>query len=374
MFVMPPARIGDRLQDIDTPALVVDLEAMEQNIRRMQSMVVERGVRLRPHSKTHKCAVIAKLQIDHGAVGVCAQKVAEAEVLVRAGISNVLVSNQVVGDRKLERLAALAREAEIGVCVDDAGNVARMSDQAVRFGAQIDVLVEIEVGSERCGVLPGEPAVCLAKQVDAAPGLHFKGLQAYHGGAQHLRPIGDRRDAIAQAVARVGDTVSRLRAAGLDCGTVAGAGTGTYQFERDSQIYNELQVGSYIFMDADYARNLDAGSQPVSEFRHSLFVYASVISRTGDQRAVVDAGLKAFSFDSGMPVVADNEGLSYAQPSDEHGRIRSEGGSPLPALGDKVRLIPGHCDPTVNLYDWYVGIRQNRVVALWPIVARGALT
>ncbi len=374
MFVTPPARIGDQLQDVDTPALVIDLEAMEQNIRRMQSTVVERGVRLRPHSKTHKCAVIAKLQMDYGAVGVCAQKVAEAEALVRAGISNVLVSNQVIGDRKLQRLAALAREAKIGVCVDDAGNVGRMSEQAVRFGAQIDVLVEIEVGSERCGVPPGEPAVDLAQQVAAAPGLRFAGLQAYHGGAQHLRRIEERREAIAKAVAGTGDTISRLQAVGLDCETVAGAGTGTYEFERDSQVYNELQVGSYVFMDADYARNLDASSQPVSEFRHSLFVYASVISRTGDQRAVVDAGLKAFSFDAGMPIVADYEGLSYAQPSDEHGRIQSEDGSQLPVLGDKLRLIPGHCDPTVNLYDWYVCIRQNRVAALWPIVARGALT
>ena len=374
MLVYPPARIGDRLQDVDTPALLVDLDALEHNVRRMQSMVVQRGVRLRPHSKTHKCAMIAKIQIDHGAVGVCAQKVAEAEALVLAGIDNVLVSNQVVGQRKLERLAALARQAVVGVCVDDADNIARMSEQAVRFGSQLNVLVEIEVGSERCGITPGEAAVTLARQIDAAPGLRFGGIQAYHGGAQHLRRIEERRKAVADAVAATADTVSRLQAAGLDCETVAGAGTGTYEFERDSQVFNELQAGSYIFMDVDYAKNLDADDNPVSEFKHSLFVYTSVISRTTDVRAVVDAGLKALSFDSGMPLFADSDGLTYARPSDEHGRILSSTGSPLPAPGEKLRLIPGHCDPTANLYDWYVGIRQEHVAALWPIVARGALT
>ena len=374
MLAIPPAQIGDRLEDVDTPALLVDLDALEYNVRRMQTMVVERGVRLRPHSKTHKCVVIARLQMDHGAVGVCAQKVAEAETLVRAGIGNVLVSNQVVGQRKLERLAALAGEAQIGVCVDNADNVVRMSEQAVRFGTQIDVLVEIEVGCQRCGVTPGEPVVALAKQIDSAPGLRFAGLQAYHGGAQHLRPIEERRAAIAEAVASTTDTVSRLKTIGLDCETVGGAGTGTYEFERDSQVYNELQVGSYVFMDADYAKNLDATGNPVSEFRQSLFVIATVISCTAGERAVIDAGLKALTFDSGVPDIADRDGLTYSRPSDEHGRIRAERGSELPTVGDKLRLIPGHCDPTVNLYDWYVGIRENRVTALWPVAARGALT
>ena len=188
----PPAEIGMRLADVDTPALLVDLDAFERNLETMAHGASAAGVRLRPHAKTHKCAVIARRQMAHGAVGVCCQKVSEAQALVQAGVADVLVSNQVVGRRKLERLAALAREARVGVCVDDAGNLADVGAAATAAGVAIDVLVEVDVGSGRCGVAPGEEAVALAKRVSATDGLRFAGLQAYHGRAQHIRDHAER--------------------------------------------------------------------------------------------------------------------------------------------------------------------------------------
>jgi D-serine deaminase-like pyridoxal phosphate-dependent protein len=217
------------LDVIDTPALVVDLDAFERNLGRMAAAAKAAGVRLRPHAKTHKSPVIARRQIALGAVGVCCQKVSEAEILVDGGVDDVLVSNQVAGARKLERLAALARRARVGVCVDDAGNARDVSAAAVRFGAEIDVLVEIDVGAGRCGVAPGEDAVALAAEVAALPGLRFAGLQAYHGSAQHLRGADERRAAIGRAGEMTRRTVAMLAEAGLACATVGGAGTGTYQ-------------------------------------------------------------------------------------------------------------------------------------------------
>src|SRR5258708_6638452 len=309
-----------------------------------------------------------------GAVGVCCQKVSEAEILVDGGIPDVLVSNEVAGAAKLRRLAALARSARIGVCVDDAGNVAALEAAAAELDVRLRVLVEIDVGAARCGVAPGEPALHLAKAIARAPHLDFGGLQAYHGSAQHVRDLAERRTAIQRAAAMARDTVDLLRRNGIECPTVSGAGTGTYRFEIETGVYNELQCGSYIFMDADYARNKDASGAMQPEFEHSLFVWTTVMSRPTGERAVVDAGLKAFSVDSGMPAVCDIPGAVLDRASDEHGRIVLSRPSNALHVGEKIRLIPGHCDPTVNLHDWYVGIRNNRVEALWPIAARGALT
>jgi len=361
------------LEQVDTPALLLDLDAFEHNVARMAGAVAGAGVALRAHAKTHKCPMIARAQIAAGAVGVCCQKVTEAEAMVQGGVGDVLVSNQVVGRAKELRLAALARQARVGVCVDDAANVDALSAAAQAFGVELWVLVEINVGANRCGVEPGEPAVALARRVAAAPGLRFAGLQAYQGSAQHLRAFAERRAAIERAVALTRETAALLERAGLPCEVIAGAGTGTYAFEAASGLYTELQAGSYVFMDADYAQNLAEDGQRVSEFRHSLFIYATVMSHPMPDRAVVDAGLKALSVDSGLPWVADRPGVVYERASDEHGKLAvGEGAGPL-AVGDKLKLIPGHCDPTVNLYDWIVGVRNDRVECLWPVAARGAL-
>ena len=372
MTQLAPAETGMALDEIDTPALVVDLDAYEHNLATMAERLAGTGVRLRPHAKTHKSPVIGRDQVAHGAIGVCCQKVGEAEVMVEGGVNDVMVSNQVVGPRKTARLAGLARHARISVCVDDAANVVQLGAAAEAFGSALNVLVEIEVGMGRCGVPAGEPAVALAKVVDATRGLSFAGLQAYHGSAQHIRGHGDRRAAAESAAALTRQTVELLAAAGLDCPVLAGGGTGSLEFDLEIGVLNELQAGSYVFMDADYGRNLDAGGDQWRPFENSLFVRAMVMSAPTATRRVTDAGLKALAFDSGMPLVHGRDGVTYEGPSDEHGTLALAEGATL-ALGDAVMLIPGHCDPTVNLYDWYVGVRGNVVERVWPVAARGRL-
>ena len=375
MALPPPAAPGMGLDAIDTPALVVDLDAFERNLVRMAEAVAAAGVRLRPHAKTHKSPLIARRQIALGAVGACCQKVSEAEILVDGGVDDVLVSNQVVGAVKLARLAALARRATVAVCVDDAGNARDISAAAMRLGAEIGVLVEIDVGAGRCGVAPGADAVRLGCEVAALPGLRFAGLQAYQGAAQHLRGADERRDAIGRAGEMTSRTVAMLADEGLACETVAGAGTGTFEIEAASGIWNELQAGSYIFMDADYARN-QPGDGGV--FEHALFVLATVMSHPTAERAVLDAGLKALAFDSGPPEVFGRAGVVYDGASDEHGGLVLDGSNMALGIGDKLLLVPGHCDPTVNLHDWYVGVRglgsEGAIVeVVWPVAARGAM-
>ena len=377
-LVSPPARIGDPLSEVDTPALIVELDAFERNIARMAEKVAAMracggnpALQLRPHAKTHKSPDIAARQVAAGAAGVCVQKVAEAEALVDGGITDVLVSNEVVGRSKLERLAALARRATIAVCVDHPDNARALSAAMVAAGATIDVLVEIDVGAGRCGVPPGEPAAALAQQVAALPGLRFAGLQAYHGSAQHLRTVAERQQAIGGAVAKAAQTRALVEALGIPVPRITGAGTGTFELEGASGVYTELQAGSYIFLDADYARNRAASGSTFAEFEHSLFILATVMSRPVPGRAVCDVGHKASSSDSGYPTVPDIEGASYVGASDEHGVLRLDRPEVALAIGDKVRLIPGHCDPTVNLHDWFVGVRNGRVESLWPVSGRG---
>ncbi|GAB3677424.1 DSD1 family PLP-dependent enzyme [Salinisphaera aquimarina] len=364
-----PAEVGMPLAEVDTPCLLVDLDAIEHNIERMARVAAEHGVRLRAHAKSHKSPDIAARQIAAGAVGVCCQKVSEAETMVRGGVRDVLISNEVVNPRMLARLAALAATARVIVCVDDADNIAALEAAAAHCGTTVEVLVEIDVGAGRCGVAPGAPACALARAIAAAPHLRFSGLQAYHGPAQHVRAFGDREALIERAIAATRDTVAQLAAQGLDCDIVGGAGSGTYRLEAASGVYNELQCGSYVFMDADYQRIVMADGRPTDDFRNSLFLYTTVMSKTKADKAICDAGLKSHSVDSGLPVVFGRDDIEYIGASDEHGEL----GDPHDrlVLGDRLMLIPGHCDPTVNLHDWLVGIRGDRVETLWPVAARG---
>ena len=368
MMQPPPAQPGMRLDDVDTPALLIDLDAFEDNLDSMAASLEGTGTRLRAHAKTHKSPVIAKLQIARGAVGQCVQKVAEAEILAWSGVPDIIVTNQVVGAAKLARLCALTAITRIAVCVDDAHQVAALEEAAAAAGTELAVLVEIDVGMGRCGVPAGPEAVALALQIADSPHLLFGGLQAYHGAAQHMRTLDERRAAVNEAAARARRTVEQLAQQGLDCPVVGGAGTGTFALEAASGVYTEIQAGSYVFMDADYARN-----QGAPRFRQSLFVLSTVMSTALQDVAVLDAGLKALSVDSGMPVVWERPGLTYVGASDEHGKLACEPGH-APLLGEKLRLVPGHCDPTVDRYDWYVGIRGERVACVWPVAARGAMT
>jgi 3-hydroxy-D-aspartate aldolase len=374
MLQGPPAIPGMREEEIDTPALVIDLDAFESNLDTMADLLAPTGAKLRAHAKTHKSPVIAKLQMARGAVGNCVQKVAEAEVLAWGGVPDILVSNEVVGASKLARLCALSRIAQVAVCADDAGQVAAIEAAAADAGIRMTVLVEIDVGAGRCGVQPGPDAVALATRIAASKHLIFGGLQAYHGSAQHKRTPGERRSLIGGAVNASRRTVEQLRQQGLDCAIVGGAGTGTFEIESKSGVYTEMQAGSYVFMDVDYARNLDEAGAPVSTFRHALFVLSTVMSQAQPGVAVLDAGHKAVAVDSGLPTVWRRPELSYISASDEHGKLQYGSETAAPKVGEKLRLVPGHCDPTVDKFDWYVGIRKGRVECLWPVAARGGVS
>ncbi len=364
----PSVSPGDPVATIETPALIVDLDAFEANLTAMSDYARSKGVRVRAHAKTHKSAEIAKRQMALGAVGVCCQKVSEAAALVAGGVSNVLVSNEVLHPAKLARLASLTGKARIGICVDSDLGLDRLLAAAAGAAAPIDAYVELEVGGQRCGVTSTADGLALAKRIAAGNALRFGGIHAYHGSAQHLRMPAERTAAIDIAVKRAAELSAALVQQGIDVPVVTGGGTGTFVNEAGSGVYNEIQPGSYIFMDRDYADNTADPQTP--RFRHSLFVLTSVMSRREDF-AVIDAGLKAHAIDSGFPIIAGQPHLTFDNPSDEHGLIR---GDHLPKLGETLRLIPGHCDPTVNLYDWIIAVRDDRVAEIWAVDARGAVT
>jgi D-serine deaminase-like pyridoxal phosphate-dependent protein len=364
------ARVGDPVGAIDTPALVLDLDAFERNLERMAAALRGTNVRLRAHAKAHKCPEIARRQVALGAVGVCCQKVSEAAVFVEAGIGDVLVTNEVIGESKLRHLAVLARGARIGVLVDHSLQVRTLAAAAQAHAVSIDVYVEVDVGAGRCGVAPGEEAVQLAREIAANPSLRFAGLHCYQGSAQHLRAPEERAAAIASAAQAARTTQAAIEARGIPVERVTGGGTGSFLHERDSGVFNEIQAGSYAFMDRDYGDNR-LGEGDV-RFEHALFVRTTVMSRPTAGRAVVDAGLKASSVDSGMPGVWKRPGLRYVKASDEHGVLETDDAAAV-SLGDALMLVPGHCDPTFNLYDELVCVRGERVEAIWPIAARGAL-
>ena len=390
MMYHPQDLLGQSVNAIDTPALVVDLDAMERNLATMAAFASRHHVRLRPHAKMHKSAALAKLQIAAGAVGVCVQKTSEAQALVAGGVYNIFISNEVVSPLKLAKIAALTRlvaphGGKIALCVDALEGIERlatsMNEARVASGVatQIDVFIEINVGQNRCGVEPGPPAVALALEIRKHPALNFAGLQAYHGMAQHLRSPADRRQAITDAVTAVEHTRQLIEAEGIQVNLITGAGTGTAALEAASGVYGELQAGSYLFMDADYAANQLDATQP--RFEHALFVKTQIIS-THSTHAVCDAGHKSHAIDSGLPTVhafSAHSQLDYFNGGDEHGVLRPAAGSTqLPHLGSTVWLIPGHCDPTVNLHDALIGVRggllHGVVECVIKVDGRGALT
>ncbi len=368
-----PAAIGMDESEIQTPCLILDLDALERNIVKMGDYARAHGMRHRVHGKMHKSVDVAKLQERlGGAVGVCCQKVSEAEVFARGGIKDVLVSNQVRDPLKIDRLARIPLTgARTIVCVDDSDNVADLSAAAQKHGTQLECFVEIDCGAGRCGVTTTEEVVRIARAIDAAPGLKFTGIQAYQGAMQHMDSYADRKAKLDIAIAQVRDAVDGLKAVGLEPELVSGGGTGSYYFESNSGVFNELQCGSYAFMDADYGRILDENGQRIDrgEWENALFILTSVMSHAKADKAIVDAGLKAQSVDSGLPVVFGRDDVEYVKCSDEHGVVSDPNGALK--VNDKLRLVPGHCDPTCNVHDWYVGVRNGKVEALWPVSARG---
>ncbi len=368
-----PALPGMDEKDIQTPCLVLDLDALERNIKKMGDYARAHGMRHRVHGKMHKSVDVALLQEKlGGSVGVCCQKVSEAEVFARGGIKDVLVSNQVRDAAKIDRLARLPKlGARTICCVDMLDNVADLSAAAVRHGTTIECLVEIDCGAGRCGVKTTPEVVAIATAIAAAPGLKFAGIQAYQGAMQHMDSYEDRKAKIAVAVAQVKDAVDALKARGMACDIVGGGGTGSYYFESTSGVYNELQCGSYAFMDADYGRILDENGKRIDqgEWENALFILTSVMSHAKPDKAIVDAGLKAQSVDSGLPVIFGRTDVKYVKCSDEHGVVEDLGN--VLKVNDKLKLVPGHCDPTCNVHDWYVGVRGGKVEVVWPVSARG---
>ena len=368
-----PALPGMDEADIQTPCLVLDMDALERNIKKMGDYARDHGMRHRVHGKMHKSVDVAKLQEElGGSVGVCCQKVSEAEVFARGGIKDVLVSNQVRDPRKIERLVNLPKlGARTIVCVDDLANVADLSTAAVKAGTELEVFVEIDCGAGRCGVTNTAAVIEIAKAVEAAPNLKFTGIQAYQGAMQHMDSYEDRKAKLDVAIAMVKDAVDGLKAEGIDCELVSGGGTGSYYFESNSGVYNELQCGSYAFMDADYGRILDKDGNRIDqgEWENAFFILTSVMSHAKEDKAICDAGLKAQSIDSGLPVIYGRDDVEYIKCSDEHGVIADPDG--VLKVNDKLRLVPGHCDPTANVHDWYVGVRNGKVEVVWPVSARG---
>ncbi len=368
-----PAAIGMSVEDIQTPCLILDLDALERNVKKMGDYAKAHGMRHRSHGKMHKSVDVQLLQEKlGGAVGVCCQKVSEAEVFARGGIKDILVSNQVRDPAKIDRLARLPKYgSRVIVCVDDVANVADLSAGAQKHGTTLECFVEIDCGAGRCGVTTSAAVVEIARAIAAAPGLKFTGIQAYQGAMQHLDSYEDRRAKLDVAIAQVKDAVEALEKEGLKPELVSGGGTGSYYFESNSGVYNELQCGSYAFMDADYGRIHDEKGERIDhgEWENALFILTSVMSHAKADKAICDAGLKAQSVDSGLPFIFGRDDVKYIKCSDEHGVIEDKGG--VLKVNEKLRLVPGHCDPTCNVHDWYVGVRDGKVEALWPVSARG---
>ncbi len=372
------ALIGHSVATIDTPALVVDLDAMERNLQKMADYAKAHGVKLRPHGKMHKSAALGLRQMQAGAVGLCVQKTSEAEALAAAGVPNLYISNEVIAPAKLQRVAALARQLQarggrLAIAVDSLMGIEHLAEALGSGTDLIDVFIELDVGQQRCGVAEPADVLPLAQAIARHPALRLAGLQAYNGRAQHLRTVAERRAALDEVIARVREACRIVEAAGLRLPLVSGAGSGTFGLEASSGVFGELQAGSYLFMDADYARNEVDTAQP--QFEHALFVKTQVMS-VSQNHVVVDAGHKSHAIESGLPRV-HGEALEATGCNDEHTTLRATSSAPLPTLGSTLWLIPGHCDPTVNLHDWMIGVRgglqAGHVTELIRVDARGCL-
>ena len=358
---------------VATPALLLDLDALERNIARMAELASGAGIAYRPHAKSHKSPVIARMQLAAGAAGVCCAKLGEAEVMAAAGIGDILITSPVIGAGKIERLVQTARRAAIAVVADDAGNIddlARAAQDAnVGRDVVIEVVIEVDVGQGRCGVAPGPAAAELAERIAAAPGLRFRGLQGYQGLIQMTPDFAARRDASLDALDRLLETAEQVRGRGIEVAVLTGGGTGTSVIDAARGGLTEIQPGGYIFMDSRYG-GIEWDDGNPTPFEKSLTLRATVISRPAANRAILDMGYKAVSSDGGLPVPIDAPGATFGFAGEEHGELTYEGACPL-EIGDAVAFWPSHCDTTVNLYDRYVCIRGGIVEAVWEIAARG---
>lgn len=362
---------GSREQ-LDTPALIIDLDALEANIQAMADHARAVGQRLRPHTKTHKSVEIARRQVAAGAVGVCCATLGEAEVMGQAGIPGVHVTSPVVRPHRVQRLMELNAVADgLSVVVDHPDNVTALAEAAQASGKPLQIMVDIDVGSRRTGVPSAQQALALAQQVDAAASLTLAGVQAYAGGLQHIYDW-DERVGKAQEVADfIAEVRRQLAGGGFEPPVFSGGGTGTHAIDCTQGALNELQAGSYVFLDTDYQAVKQAGAA-ATRFQEALFVQASVVSAAQEDCVTTDAGLKAFATDCGLPELRRGapEGATYGFAGDEHGRITFAGSERI-GLGAVVECLSPHCDPTVNLYSVYHVVRGDTLVDIWPVDTRG---
>jgi D-serine deaminase-like pyridoxal phosphate-dependent protein len=356
-----PSPIGQSLDALDSPQLLIDLDRVDANLRRMFDPLHARGVAVRVHFKSLKCAGLARYIAAAGADGFLAAKLCEAEVLADAGLTDLFVANQIVGSTKLRRLAELAHRAEVRVCVDDAQNVDEMAQAARAAGVALGVLVEVDVGMQRCGVEPGEPALALARRIHASQGLRFLGLQGYQGHLQMLADPAERQAKCREGLGALVATRRLIEQAGLPVTVLTGGGTGTWDDVGSFEGMTEVQPGSFVLMDAAYHR-----ARP--EFSCALSILATVISRRPEWY-VLDAGSKAISQDFGSPVVKDRPQDRVVKLAEEHTKVASSDGEVR--IGDRVEVLPAHCCATMNLHRQCVAVRNGRIEAMWPIEASG---
>lgn len=358
--------IGMHKTELDTPALLIDLDKMESNIQTMADYFKTVNAVLRPHVKTHKTPLLAHKQIAAGAIGVTCAKLGEAEAIIHAGIRDVLIANQVVGSQKIARLVNLAKRSEIMVAVDNPHNVTDISAAAVAKDATVRILIEVNTGMNRCGVEPGQPTLELARHVLRAPNLKFEGLMGYEGHIVAKPHYAERNTAARQAVQLLVDAKHYLEENGVAVPIMSGGGTGTFSITGSIPEMTEVQAGSYIFMDATY-RNVEGVGE---HFACALTVLATVVSRPAPERIIVDTGLKVLAKEFGIPQPVGSEGLEMAGLSEEHGKLNADASVSL-TPGDKLEILPTHCCTTVNLHDRYYGIRDGIVESVWDIAARG---
>ena len=357
----------------NTPVLVLDRDALARNIAAMAAFARAAGMGLRPHAKTHKSAAIARMQIEAGALGVCCAKLGEAEALAGEGIDAILITSPVVTPQAIARLAALHdRIADLRVVIDHPDNVDAIAEALAGSQRPLPVLVDVDPGIRRTGVASAEAAVGLARRIGGRKQLAYAGVQFYCGAQQHLESFADRRNAIEERTAYLQSVIEALTAEGLAPRMISGGGTGTHRIDAALGVLNELQVGSYVFMDRQY-RDCDLAGEGADKppFETALFIDASVISANAQGMATLDAGFKALSTDGGVPQVVAGapDGTMFVFMGDEHGALIAP--DQRFRVGDRVTLTAPHCDPTVNLYDVYHVVRGDCLIDLWPVTARG---
>ncbi len=350
---------------IPTPALVLDADIFESNMKKMMQYLLKQGVSLRPHTKTHKTPMIAHQQIKSGAIGLCCATISEAEVMVNSGLDNILIANEVKDEDKIRRLVSLARYANMMVAVDDTENLKKLSEASFEIGVDLGVIIEIDVGMGRCGARSTEAAVELAKLANSLKNINFLGIMGYEGHAVFIKDRHERQETGRKANKYLVDTAEAIRKAGVPVEIVSGAGSGTFDIAGEYPGITEIQAGSYIFMDLTYEK---VGLP----FEQSLTVLASVVSTPDDETVILNTGMKSISPEREVPKIKGVENVEVVKLAEEHAKCRALTPYIGLAVGDKVHLVPSHCCTTTNLYNQIYVVRKGKIEGIWEIAARGS--